>query len=251
MLPLAPQIFLSRSQQRLFTRGVPIFTYHSVSVAPAGARDPFLYTTPQRFGEQVAALAEAGYESATLDGALNSSASRRVVITFDDGCRNVVENALPVLAQHRFRAIEFLVADRIGGENEWDSARGGAREPLMDAAQVRQWLAAGHEIGSHSRTHPKLPELDMLAAREQIVSSKKRLEDLFGVEVRHFSYPHGSWNEQVAAIVQEAGYRSACTTEFGVNDERTNPFALKRINPLSWGEMARKIVHRLDRRLRW
>jgi peptidoglycan/xylan/chitin deacetylase (PgdA/CDA1 family) len=78
-------------------------------------------------------------------------------------------------------------------------------------------------------THPRLTRIAVEQAREEIVSSKRRLEDEFGVRVDHFCYPFGDWNERIAAMVAEAGYRSAVSTDVGINTRATNPFALKRI----------------------
>ena len=99
----------------------------------------------------------------------------------------------------------------------------------MDEAQIREWLAAGHEIGSHTLTHPFLTRISPQRAREEISASKKKLEDRFGRPVRHFCYPYGDWNPAVRDLVMAAGYETACTTEFGVNTGATPPFELKRI----------------------
>jgi peptidoglycan/xylan/chitin deacetylase (PgdA/CDA1 family) len=99
----------------------------------------------------------------------------------------------------------------------------------MDAAQVRDWLGAGHAIGSHSLTHARLTRLTLRDAREEIFASKKKLEDDFGVAVEHFCYPYGDWTEPVRELVMEAGYRTACTTQFGVNTPATPPLTLHRI----------------------
>jgi peptidoglycan/xylan/chitin deacetylase (PgdA/CDA1 family) len=93
---------------------------------------------------------------------------------------------------------------------------------------VRLWLAAGHQIGSHTLTHPWLTRLSGPEAREQIVSSKKALEDFFGLPIRHFCYPYGDWDATVRDLVAEAGYETACTTQAGVNTPGTDRFALKR-----------------------
>lgn len=246
------QIFLGLAQRRLCERGLPIFAYHSVAAAPASAHDPFLYVTPEQFDEQLAALREVGFSSASLDDVARCDDNRgkKVVITFDDGCRNVFANTLDILARRGFRATQFLVVDLIGKTNEWDTKHGHGAEALMDEAQIREWIAAGHEIGSHSLTHRNLSKLDEASAREQICDSKKRLEDLFGIEVRHFCYPHGKWNTMVRDLVAEAGYVTACTTQFGVNTQRTPRLALNRIMPLSASEFLAKIRHRLLAKLR-
>ena len=99
----------------------------------------------------------------------------------------------------------------------------------MDAQGVRRWLAGGQRIGSHTCTHPKLTELSPEQAREEITASKKKLEDWFGVPVLDFCYPSGDWNPRIADLVREAGYRSACTTRWGLNTPATSPFEITRV----------------------
>jgi peptidoglycan/xylan/chitin deacetylase (PgdA/CDA1 family) len=247
---ISPQMFLGPAQRRLFKRGMPVFTYHNIAEPPPGARDPFLYVSPARFAEQLEMLQNRGFTGVSLDDIINVSpkAENKVVITFDDGCRNVSQNALEILGRHGFCAIQFIVADLIGKRNEWDAKNGDVVEPLMDATQIREWLSAGHYIGSHSLTHPNLAKLGPADARPQIFDSKKKLEDLFGIPIRHFCYPHGRWTPEVRDMVRDAGYVSACTTEFGVNTAGTPCFELKRIFCLSESELLGKVRHRLRRR---
>jgi peptidoglycan/xylan/chitin deacetylase (PgdA/CDA1 family) len=161
-----------------------------------------------------------------------------------------LEHGLPVLARHKVRAIQFLVSDSLGRHNEWDVAKGDVPVTLMNESQVREWLAAGHDIGSHSATHPNLRHASPAKAREEILGSKKSLEDRFGLEIRHFCYPYGSYNESVRDLVAEAGYRTGCTMQFGVNPPGTPPLELRRVLPLSNAEMLAKIRHRLMRKQR-
>ncbi|EEF57260.1 polysaccharide deacetylase family protein [Pedosphaera parvula] len=245
------ELFLGFAQRRLFERGLPVFTYHSIAAPSVGVKDPFLYVTPSRFSQQLETLAEAGFTSGTLDEVAQNRNNRgkKVVITFDDGYLNVLDNGLKILLQHKFRAIQFIVADLIGTRNEWDVKHGDIAEALMDVSQIREWLAAGQEIGSHSSTHRNLSKLNQVEAREQIFGSKKKLEDTFGIPIRHFCYPHGKWNPMIRDLVGEAGYVTACTTEFGVNTSATAKFELNRIFCLSEYEMMRKTRHRIMRKL--
>ena len=182
---------------------------------------------------QLAELKSAGFKSITLDAAVRNRsltpAPAHIVITFDDGFQNTLEHALDPLGENQFRAIQFIVAGRIGQQNVWDVPDGEVSAALMDAAQIREWLAAGHQIGSHSLTHPRLTQIDPKAAREEICSSKKLLEDQFGLPINHFCYPYGDWNPAIRDLVADAGYLTACTTEFGVNKHGDSPLALKRI----------------------
>src|SRR5260221_1062677 len=130
----------------------------------------------------------------------------KAVITFDDGCCKVFEKSPEPLARHGFRAIAFLVADFRGRKSEWDIANRDSPEKLMDEHQVRDWLAAGHQIGSHSSTHPNLRHINAGQAREEISGSKKSLEDRFGVAVVPFSFPVCSVAEFLPCPVAAASY---------------------------------------------
>jgi peptidoglycan/xylan/chitin deacetylase (PgdA/CDA1 family) len=242
------RIFLGAAQRRVIRRGVPIFAYHKIAEPTAGTRDPFLYVGPKIFDEQLSALKAMSLTSGALDE-IAKTRSDHAIITFDDGFASVLQNGLEILSRHKFRAIEFLVAGSLGKQNHWDIAKGDVPEQIMDESQIREWLAAGHRIGSHSITHRNLRHLSPAEMREEIAESKKFLEDRFGLEVSHFCYPYGSWNETVRDLVIEAGYSTACTLEFGVNDSKTPAHELRRIYPLSSGEMLRKIAHRLVRRM--
>jgi peptidoglycan/xylan/chitin deacetylase (PgdA/CDA1 family) len=168
-------------------------------------------------------------------------------VTFDDGFCSVAQLAQPVLARHGVKAIQFLIAGKPGGQNDWDVAKGDVSESLMSEAEIRAWLAAGHAVGSHSLTHPNLKKLSTAAAREELNRSKQTLEQKFGISVRHFCYPFGGFNVETPVLAKEAGYATACTMDHGVNPPTADVFRLRRVTPLSTGELLRKVAHRLWR----
>lgn len=215
--------------RELFGRGNPILTYHKLGHRPGRVRLKGLYLDAELFTRQLAELREASYSSGTLSDCLGAPQARRIVITFDDGYVNVLKLGVGPLAENGFKAIQFLPANLLGRCNEWDVPLGEAPEPIMDVTQICEWLAAGHDIGSHTLTHPFLTQLSPKSAREEISASKKKLEDLFNRAIEHFCYPYGDWNERVRDLVAEAGYRTACTTDFGVNEGSTSSFELKRV----------------------
>ena len=204
-----------------FRSGTPALLYHRLGRAPLFTGRRGLTLPPGLFARQLAELRAAGFDSAQSGDAADGSG--RVWITFDDGDATAIA-ALEPLRAHGFRAVQFLVAGRIGAVNDWD----GTREPLMDETQVREWLAAGHAIGSHTLTHARLTQLSPEAAREEIATSKRQLEDRFGTAVSLFAYPWGEWNERLAEDIATAGYEAAFTTLPGVNTPETPRFALRR-----------------------
>ena len=215
----------------LFAAGTPALIYHKLGPRPRGVRLKGLYLGRPLFERQLSELREAGFATPAygLPPSREGNPGRSIALTFDDGFANVIQHGLEPLARQGFRAIEFLVADLIGLCNEWEVQEGEARQPLMNETQIKEWLAAGHEIGSHTLTHPFLTRLSPPQAGEEISASKKKLEDRFGRPVRHFCYPYGDWNPAVRDLVMAAGYETACTTDFGVNTGATPPFELKRI----------------------
>jgi peptidoglycan/xylan/chitin deacetylase (PgdA/CDA1 family) len=216
--------------EETFLTGQPILTYHHVGPRRHGARLKGLYVSPKLFARQMAELKSAGFSTPLFAQASGGSANhqRHIFLTFDDGFRDVFEHALPALQRCGFQAIQFFVSDLIGKTNEWQEREGDVTERLMDEIQVRDWVTAGHAIGAHTRTHPRLTQLAPAAAREEIVGSRKALEDRFGMPVEHFCYPYGDWNDAVRDQVIAAGYRTACTTRAGVNGRGGSPFELKR-----------------------
>jgi peptidoglycan/xylan/chitin deacetylase (PgdA/CDA1 family) len=227
----SPRYYSSLAPFReLFATGHGVLTYHHVGPRPRGVRLKGLYVSPKLFAQQMAELKAQGFETKAF-GTVKSSRvpPNRVFLTFDDGFADVFENALPIMREHGFRSIQFLVADLLGKTSDWQASSGEVAGVLMDKAQVKEWLASGQEIGSHTLTHPRLTQLSAAQAREEISGSKKKLEDTFGTAVEHFCYPYGDWNSGVRELVAEAGYASACTTKFGVNATDVDPFALKRV----------------------
>jgi peptidoglycan/xylan/chitin deacetylase (PgdA/CDA1 family) len=214
--------------RKLFEQGNPVLTYHKLGPRPPRARLKGMYLSERLFTSQLTALRHAGFTPGSLGDCAGPFRAKRIAITFDDGYVNVLRHSLAPLASTGFTAIQFLVAGLLGRHNEWDVPEGEVPEPMMDAAQVREWLAAGHDIGSHTLTHPWLTRLPASAAREEITASSKKLEDLFGRPIHHFCYPYGDWNDQVRDLVAAAGYKTACTTNPGVNTAADSPFALKR-----------------------
>jgi peptidoglycan/xylan/chitin deacetylase (PgdA/CDA1 family) len=249
---LSRHAYLGRIQRELCHRGMAILTYHRIGSPPAGVPDPFLYDTPADLDQHLRIAKARGLKLAPFGEAATSEhfTPNTLTITFDDGFTSVLQHGLPVLQAHQARAIQFVVAGLVGKKNQWDAHKRDSIEPLMDWFQLREWLAAGMEIGSHSLTHPNLKKLKAAEAREEITASKKLLEDKLGVPIHHFCYPHGGWTPVVRDLVIDAGYKSACAVRLGVAESRSDLWTLPRIAPLTSWRLVKKIHHRALRRLR-
>jgi peptidoglycan/xylan/chitin deacetylase (PgdA/CDA1 family) len=221
-MQLPDHYFRLRSFHSLFETGLAILLYHKMGKAPLLDRRKGLFVSRHFFVRQLTELARAGFGFGKLGEA---HSGRKIVISFDDGYASCFESGLDAMETFGCKAIQFLVSGRIGKTNNWD----GTGEALMNKPQVREWLVAGHLIGSHTVSHPDLTRIPAMEAREEIQASRKWLEDTFGVAVTHFAYPLGTFNDRIVDMVREAGYNTAVTTEFGVNDPGTDAYRLRRI----------------------
>jgi peptidoglycan/xylan/chitin deacetylase (PgdA/CDA1 family) len=212
---------------------IPILMYHQIDAPPPrGTPLRGLVVSPGAFARQMFLLKLLGYRGLSmrdLEPYLRGEKQGKVVgITFDDGYQNNLTNALPVLKKNGFTATCYGVSSMIGGTNAWDQGLV-APKPLMTADDWRAWLAAGMDVGSHTRTHADLNQLSPEQAREQIAGSKQELESAFGCEVRHFCYPYGRFRPEHSQMVLEAGYVTATTTRRGRVHANNRPMTLPRV----------------------
>jgi peptidoglycan/xylan/chitin deacetylase (PgdA/CDA1 family) len=213
---------------------VLVLMYHIVA-EPRSEQEARYCCTPDRFEAQMRHLCDTRTPLVALDAiadAMDGAATwpeDAVAITFDDGFADTFANALPALERYRIPATMFAVSDRTGETNRWMSERGFPERRLMSTAELREMNAAGVTIGSHTRTHPRLPSLDADRRRDEIHGSKVRLEDLLGGAVTAFAYPYGLFDDAARLAVEEAGYRLACSTRSGFNGPDADRYLLRRV----------------------
>jgi peptidoglycan/xylan/chitin deacetylase (PgdA/CDA1 family) len=199
---------------------IPILMYHQIDTPPArGTPMRGMVVSPRRFAAQMGLLRRMGYRGLSMSELapyLNGERRGKVVgITFDDGYRNTLEHALPILKAHGFTATCYAVSRKLGGFNDWDAALGVPQKPLMTASELADWVAAGMELGAHTRNHVDLSALPDEEARIEIQQSRSELESTIQAPVRHFCYPYGRFLPQHVDMVREAGYATAVTVRRG------------------------------------
>jgi peptidoglycan/xylan/chitin deacetylase (PgdA/CDA1 family) len=195
------------------------------------------------FEEQMALLGELGYVPVSLEGVRDHFLSgaplppRAVLLTFDDGYRDNLENALPVLRRHGYPAVLFVpVAFLDDGRplpHEETLHVLGVHNETLDWDELAELEAGGVRVESHGIGHRPLSELDPAEATREIALSKLRLEERLGREVEAFAFVKGSqadYRPEHASLVQQAGYKLAFTSVSGANGPGTDPFRLRRYN---------------------
>jgi peptidoglycan/xylan/chitin deacetylase (PgdA/CDA1 family) len=210
--------------------GVRIVHYHYVF---DDERDAFL--------RQLEFLA-ATYRPVSLSEAANRLRDgriegREVVVTFDDGFRNQVVNAAPLLAERGFSACFFLLSGFVSAEPPEAErvCRGRLHLPRpvepMSWEDVARLGALGHEVGSHTRSHPDLTALSAAELDEELRVSRGELERRLGSPPAHFSAPYGDrerFSTAVSDAARRVGYASCATAQRGLNTGPGDLYALRR-----------------------
>jgi peptidoglycan/xylan/chitin deacetylase (PgdA/CDA1 family) len=211
-----------------------ILNYHNIAPVPVGMRMPQLYVAPEQFAQQLWWLRRLGLVGVTLsDGVRRLSegdSARCVALTFDDGYADNLLNAAPILQEYGFSATCFVVSGQIGSYNAWDAEQLGGRKPLMTADQLKTWIEAGFEVGSHTCTHPDLTTLSPDAIMNELANSRTALLRITGAPISTFCYPFGRHNPDLAWCVGRAGYQFAVTTRRGRAHRDDDPLRLPRVS---------------------
>ena len=191
------------------TRDV-VLLYHSVGGVPDTEYQWDLSVSV--FREQIAQLS-ARYEFVDLEtiATTNEPSQKRVAITFDDGFRNVYQNALPVLDEFDASATLFICPAFLDGRNAAQLRRrhdlpSSVRNVIMSTDQLRDVAATDrYSIGNHTLTHPDLATLpDREAIATEVARAKEQLEGLTGLSINCFSYPYGSYDDRTASVAAES-----------------------------------------------
>jgi peptidoglycan/xylan/chitin deacetylase (PgdA/CDA1 family) len=223
--------------------GIPILMYHSVTWEEDGYLHPYYRTntTPEMFARQMRFLSEAGYRVISLDElgrnlTQNNSSSKYIVLTFDDGFRDFLDEAFPILKKYCFTATVFLPTGFIGG----------TFSPLKNKQclswdDVRDLYTKGIRFGSHSVNHPQLRLLDKYAIETEIINSKNMIEDMIGKTIKSFSYPYAfpeedrEFTSYLKSILLKSGYTHGVSTIIGIASEKEDAFFLSRL-PINSGD---------------
>lgn len=219
--------------------GLRVLFYHRVNPYPFAALGPVsreITVRPEEFAWQMRHLARRGFRVLGLDEferiAAGEAAApeKSVLLTFDDGFEDNLLFAAPVLAEHGFPAVVFVVSDFLGSSSAavWPHAEAAAFGRFLGEAQARQLDEAGIRIASHTATHPPLTGLDAEPLRAELEGSRRRLEALLGRPVRALAYPGGDFDGRVEAAARAAGYRLGFTTRTGALGAGWNSLALRR-----------------------
>jgi peptidoglycan/xylan/chitin deacetylase (PgdA/CDA1 family) len=189
-------IFFSRYNfWRKKEKGIPVFLYHRLSKQKTHTGVDKFSVDIETFRHHLDYLNKMGYITTTVEN-LEKCKGKCVCITFDDGYEDNI-HAYPIFKKYGYTATFFIVADWI------EKGRSPCGLKMMNWEDIKFLKESGFEIGSHSLSHRKLPLLKTEEKKEEIIDSKKAIEEKIKSSVVSFSYPYGAWNDESKKIVKE------------------------------------------------
>jgi peptidoglycan/xylan/chitin deacetylase (PgdA/CDA1 family) len=192
---------------------VLVLCYHAVSES----WESELAVTPAQLDEQVGGLLARGYRPATfLEAATGPRAPLTLAVTFDDAYRSVFDLALPVLDRLGVPGSVYAPTGWIGSERpmRWEGIEEWIGTPRQQELEPMTWddlgelAQRGWEVGSHTRSHPRLTKLDDEALAAELSESRASCAAKLG-SCTTIAYPYGDVDERVVAATAAAGYLAA------------------------------------------
>jgi hypothetical protein len=233
---------LGSARSRRAARGLVILTYHRVGGCSVDERDMSI----QDFERQLEMLAT--HDVVALDASLDAldghDAAPRVVITFDDGFRDMYDHAWPLLRHHRLPFTLYLATSYVGTNMDWPGSTARAPGRGMTWSMVEELVESGLcTVANH--THRHVPASDLTVG--ELDQCTEAIQRHLGVTPRHFAYP---WGVPVPAMESALAqrFRSAASGLVGRNLPGVDPIRLARVpvrrtDPLAF--FAAKLTGRL------
>lgn len=178
-----------------------------------------LFVKVNEFEAQMKYLSENGYTTIFASDIKNANKYKKpIVITFDDGYKDVYTNAFPILKKYNLKANVYMISGWINGDVYMteEMTKEMANSPLI-------------EIGSHTVNHKALATLSDSEIETELKDSKSTLEKMVNKNIDVIAYPTGSYDSRVLNIAEKY-YKYGLSTNRGKeNPNNLNTYKLNRI----------------------
>jgi peptidoglycan/xylan/chitin deacetylase (PgdA/CDA1 family) len=224
---------------------VLVLCHHAISEDWPAA----IAVSPAELESQLGRLLDADYEPVTFSEAVAGRAGAKLLaLTFDDAYASVYTRGRPLLERLGIPATVFVPTDHVGTDRQrsWGSlsqwSAGSWTNELLGISwdQLGALADLGWEVGSHSRSHPRLPELDDEALADELSGSRAECERRLGRSCSSIAYPYGEYDERVVNAARAAGYTAGATVSGRLPTDSSE-------DPLRWPRLG---VNRRDRGMR-
>lgn len=199
---------------------VAVLGFHKIGPPVSGGWETWNYVSVQEFWKYLKLLADEGWSFISMDELVSAfgseplQSSKCALITFDDGYRSTLTNALPCLQEFGAPGAVFVPTDFIGGFNDFDRDVE-PQEPMCTWEDLQTLSAAGVSVEAHSVSHRTLSGLEEDELNYELSHSRQLIEQRLQRRVRTFAYPYGDSGHSglTADRIARAGY--ALAFEYG------------------------------------
>jgi peptidoglycan/xylan/chitin deacetylase (PgdA/CDA1 family) len=218
-------------------RGVTVLMYHKVSETEANE----LSVTTRQLDRQLAYIRDKGYPVISFEDLFavqkggNSLPRKSMIITFDDGFKNNLDLACPLLERYGFPAIFFVTTGYLGQTNVWDNGF----DPLMDESDLKKLInMQGMDIGLHSHGHINYERSDLTTVEKDLEACISTLERIGTAYQPVLAYPYGKYprkdpvkRQALDDVLKKRGIRYGLRIGSQVNRlPIVSPYAMTRTN---------------------
>ncbi len=109
-----------------------------------------------------------------------------VSLTFDDGYKSAYTNGLPLLQKYHLLSTQYIISGSLDVDTNY-----------ITTAMLKDYVTKGHEIGSHTVSHPDLTTLTAANADAELKNSQSTLQMALALSIKNFASPYGAMNDQV------------------------------------------------------
>ena len=221
-----------------YSRWIPCLMYHKIPKTEIQSQHK-IFVTADNFEKHLRFFKSRGFTALTFSelalyrkGQLNFNTfpKKPLILTFDDGYRDNLENASPLLKKYGFRAQLFLLADSTVKENSWDTSEKEPAHEIVAGSERKAWRESAFEIGSHGFRHRKITDLSDADAVIELAESKKSLERELNCPVNVFAFTYGITDSRCRHLAESCGYDYAVNTDSGGMLLEEDPYAIFRVN---------------------
>lgn len=226
----------------------PVLMYHAVG-PEVGADWPKTLIMPEElFESHLKYLKDSGYTIVSVEQLAarleqGENVDKYIALSFDDGYKNNHSVVLPLLQKYDAKASFFVINKDIG-----DAIH-------MNEAEIKDMIAHGMELGSHTTSHAPLAKIDEKYLAWELATSRYYLKKNFdGYIVRTLAYPNGNYNDTVISEAQRYGFYRALTGKVGVNTAESYkkaPMEMYRVTVADDGSGVQGLVDRIEKAYLW
>lgn len=210
-----------------------VLMYHSISEHIGNEKHNKWRVKPEDFEKQMKWFYENKWNSFTISQLvkLDEIPNKSFVVTFDDGFEDNYLNAFPILKKYGIKATIYLVPNQ--KTNHWEEKNTSVLSNLLDEKQILEMQDSGLiEFGSHTLSHVNLSKIDDKELLNELVKSKKEVENITKKECEAFAYPYGKFDDNIIDNVKKAGYKNATVVKRGLFKKGDDIFTIKRVGIL-------------------